>query len=866
MSDISMDNSFSYASLLSVVEASSTWDSPQDIPRDMLQPKSAEGIKSMETTDPPPKELSPPAIEHPPTTPQPSHSAPIVEASSTWDIPQDNPQHKTAQVNKSMDAKGSPPKELSPPASTESPTTSQPSHSAPVVEAIASWDIPQYKKEPKLPKTITHSSRKRRSNDFMMSDVSLDNSFSYASLLNEKEDLKPPRAARHSNSSRNRISVDSMMSDASLCKDDSRKVFHSSRNDSIIDKMIMEDSIGSSRSIGSPNKSGKSNHSFYGSSTSLDFSTSIRKEKEMKRKNRRHNRRDFGSDSDSDSYSNSDDDNEYGGNCDEFSSALSSAANRSSHDVYHTIGAVAIYRNGRYVSQTPAVLRQPTEQELQLHEQESQLHVRDEESQSNLTIDAESHLMDGQKSHVPDGSDEQTQQTGQTSSADFPAKDGDDGTESTPWYRNSMLCVIVGVGTIGLVVVVILVVRMKDESPTMAPTMMPSASPTQTPLDPVFERLIVNKNISDYDAFQDASSPQSKAYDWLLRTDTMTMLSENMNYDQIRNMETRYILAVFFFALSGENWESNHDWLNDEKEHWRWKGILKRKPGAPNNNDDFPFMPARQITLKFNKMVGTLPKELGHLSELGNIELPDNKISSVEPFVNEKDPDEFTHLSLNGNPLEGHTSLFRLTNLKRLWLHQTSFEGTLPTDIQALSKLKQLDLSTNRLEGTLTDHFHTMCRLSDLSLSGNPRLEGDLDTILNCTNGCQRFLTFLKLQDTGIRGSFSDHLLGFHKLQVLHVASSSGFTGTIPTTLGEKLPNLTELKLTNTPSLVGTIPSELALLTGLTSLEVAFSGLTGSIPDEVCSMGTDLTIKYSQTTMECSCPGSICKKAVILTK
>jgi len=143
-------------------------------------------------------------------------------------------------------------------------------------------------------------------------------------------------------------------------------------------------------------------------------------------------------------------------------------------------------------------------------------------------------------------------------------------------------------------------------------------------------------------------------------------------------------------------------------------------------------------------------------------------------------------LSIAGNyELTGTipTELFLLTNMTELFLSFTLLTGTLPKKISQLSKLEVLDLNQAAISGTIPEELYAagMDHLWFLDLAGNQ------------------------------------------------------FSGTISTNVG-RLRSMTYLYFRENPNLVGTIPSEIGLLTALQRIHVHRSNFTGSIPDELCEL------------------------------
>jgi hypothetical protein len=174
-----------------------------------------------------------------------------------------------------------------------------------------------------------------------------------------------------------------------------------------------------------------------------------------------------------------------------------------------------------------------------------------------------------------------------------------------------VLAVAIGVAVAG---------KGKGDSPQM-PTDAPTMAPTNVLLDPVkiqaFEDyLVVHKGmINSSSIFDQDSSPQQKAYQWLLTFDEVTQFSADMTDDQVEVMKTRYILAVFYYALQGDKWFKSNGWLGSDLNHCEWEFIscdgslvigiktkvqLGGQPEAGNNN-----------------MKGPLPAELMYLPFLG---------------------------------------------------------------------------------------------------------------------------------------------------------------------------------------------------------------------------------------------------------
>ena len=218
-----------------------------------------------------------------------------------------------------------------------------------------------------------------------------------------------------------------------------------------------------------------------------------------------------------------------------------------------------------------------------------------------------------------------------------------------------------------------------------------------------------------------------------------------------------------------------------------------------------------RLILRGNRFTGSIPAELGKLSNLTRLDLSDN------PWLTGSIPAELGELSnlewltLSGNHgLTGSipAELGELSNLTRLDLSDNpGFTGSIPAELGELSNLEWLNLSDNRLTGSIPAELGELSNLISLDLRGN-RLTGSIPAEL---------------------GKLSN-LLGLnpHIGEIGLNLSDNRLTGSIPAELGE-LSNLRRLDLSFN-GLTGSIPAELGELPKLNLLDLSFNGLTGSIP------------------------------------
>ena len=138
------------------------------------------------------------------------------------------------------------------------------------------------------------------------------------------------------------------------------------------------------------------------------------------------------------------------------------------------------------------------------------------------------------------------------------------------------------------------------------------------------------------------TSPQSRALDWLIRVDEVARGEADLTQ--------RYVLATLFFGTNGDTWEINRDWLSPTKSVCEWftSGFSKTVC-----NDEGLL---RELNLKRNNMTGTIPTELGHLSDqLQVLDFSSNSLTGTLP----------TELGKLLNVEDFHVSLHQSTHINR---------------------------------------------------------------------------------------------------------------------------------------------------------------------------------------------------------
>ena len=247
-----------------------------------------------------------------------------------------------------------------------------------------------------------------------------------------------------------------------------------------------------------------------------------------------------------------------------------------------------------------------------------------------------------------------------------------------------------------------------------------------------------------------------------------------------------------------------------------WEGV--GVSGAPRR--------VSKLELYENQLTGSLPAELGRLTQLQRLELFHHQLTgAIPPELGQLT--QLQYLDLSSNQLTGAipVELSQLTQLQSLYLSHNQLMGGIPPELGQLTRLGLLWLQDNQLTGEIPVELGQLSQMTWLSLDGN-QLTGEIPVEL----GQLIWLGGLRLQTNQLTGWIPPALGQLTQLRVLRLDENQ-LTGAIPVELG-RLTNLQALHLSEN-QLTGAIPGELGQLTQLANLDLSHNRLIGSIPVEL---------------------------------
>ena len=348
----------------------------------------------------------------------------------------------------------------------------------------------------------------------------------------------------------------------------------------------------------------------------------------------------------------------------------------------------------------------------------------------------------------------------------------------------------------------------------------------------------------------------------------------------------RAALVALNHATGGLNWTLNENWLTDRPLR-EWSGVDVDGQGRVIrldlvNNGLTGTIPSelgsltnlRSLNLGANGLTGSIPAELGSLANLESLELSNNELTGSIP-------EELgllgnlRSLDLSDNELMGPIpeELGLLANLESLALSNNGLTGSIPAELGSLANLRTLELGTNFLTGSIPGGLGSLANLDRLLISYNdvegPVPSSFLDLDLDqfrfnsndrlCVPGTSAFVRWSK-EISNFRGGAFCNDADRAILEVLHEVTggsswtdSAGWRGVdaVGDWYGvtvDSLGRVTSLNLSDN-GLDGRLPGNLALLSRLTELRIDGNALSGRLPLSLSSLRLLREFRYVDTNL-----------------
>jgi Leucine-rich repeat (LRR) protein len=196
--------------------------------------------------------------------------------------------------------------------------------------------------------------------------------------------------------------------------------------------------------------------------------------------------------------------------------------------------------------------------------------------------------------------------------------------------------------------------------------------------------------------------------------------------------------------------------------------------------------------------------------------------------------------------------LGELTSLRVVDLTYNHLTSTIPPQLSSLSVLTTLDLSSNQLTSTIPSQLSSLSGLATLDLSHNT-LQGPVPWVLVSWAIARRVQVDVRGNKLRLPNDISEEG-GSLSVTSMNV-SGWGFVGTIPSQLSS-LSGLTTLDL-SCNALISAIPAQLSSLSRLTTLDLSYNQLGYNIPSQLSSLSDLTTLDLSYNVLTSSIPSQL---------
>ena len=215
------------------------------------------------------------------------------------------------------------------------------------------------------------------------------------------------------------------------------------------------------------------------------------------------------------------------------------------------------------------------------------------------------------------------------------------------------------------------------------------------------DRVSIRKGTASYTS--GASVPLAVGSNEITVTVTPTDGTPTLTYTAtiFREGEDRATLMALYNSTGGASWTDKTGWGDSGVAIGMWYGVMTDGNGRVTD-----------LELSSNNLRGTLPADLGTLSNLITLDLSDNQLSGTIP------------------------DLSAVTQIQSLDLGDNQLSGTIPNWLGSLTGLQELSLRNNRLTGAIPEELGDLFLLDFLYLDDN-QVGGPIPAALGDLSGLQ---------------------------------------------------------------------------------------------------------------------------------
>ena len=179
-------------------------------------------------------------------------------------------------------------------------------------------------------------------------------------------------------------------------------------------------------------------------------------------------------------------------------------------------------------------------------------------------------------------------------------------------------------------------------------------------LQETIEQILLENYISNPSTFNNTSSPQYQALNWMANEGGATTIIASNIEQATPYIIQRYILAVLYYITNGPKWRNQYDFLSNVTECEWGVGANNGFNVIDCNNDGFVTL----INLWQNNLLGVIPTELVNMTNCTGLDFLTNRLYGSVP-VEITQMVQMTYLNLGYNDFTG-TVMSEYGNMNRL--------------------------------------------------------------------------------------------------------------------------------------------------------------------------------------------------------